>query len=147
MPDIVFPLPVPPLNAYWEHNQTSFGWRRPGGRQHAGVDLEAHPKTPVLAVADGMVLRVRAFYEGTTAIEVQHPGVGIVRYGEVDNFVLVHPLQKVLKGQATGFVGTRDNATRSMLHLELYEDKGRTPTDSSDHLTNPRAVPLNGEMT
>ncbi len=57
MSDIVFPLPVPPLNTYWEHNQTSFGWRRDGGRrQHGGIDLEAHLNTPVLAIADGVTL-------------------------------------------------------------------------------------------
>jgi len=50
MPDIIFPLPVPPLTPFWENNQTAFNHNRDGGkRKHAGVDLEAHPGTPVLA--------------------------------------------------------------------------------------------------
>lgn len=143
MPDIVFPLPVPPLNAYWEHNQTSFAWRRDGGRrQHGGIDLEAHLNTPVLAIADGIVLRIAYFYDDTYAIEVQHPGVGIVRYGEVSSNALVLRGQKVSQGQIIGFVGKRKKAERFMLHLELFSDWTRIPNSHTDRLSNTENTPF-----
>jgi murein DD-endopeptidase MepM/ murein hydrolase activator NlpD len=140
MSDLVFPLPVPPLTPFWQNNQTAFNHNRDGGeRKHAGIDLEAHAGTPVLAMADGVVLRKAPFYEGTWAVEVQHPGLGIVRYGEVENpglFVSVG--QHIAKGQIIGRVGKRTGASRYMLHLELF-------SNSSDSLVNPndpRAHPL-----
>jgi murein DD-endopeptidase MepM/ murein hydrolase activator NlpD len=141
MPDVIFPFATPPKNRFWEQNQTSFNWNRtnPDGskRKHAGVDLEANERTAVLAMADGKVLRCSPFYEGTWAIEIQHPGLGILRYGEVASHVLVNPGVNVKKGTIIGFVGKRKGATRCMLHLELYSDWRTTDTDAASDGTHP----------
>ncbi len=144
-PDVVFPLPVPAKTDFAGHNQTSFGWNRDGGhRKHAGVDLEAEANTPVLAMADGVVLRSDpAFYQGTGVIEIQHPGIGIIRYGEIDPYKrLVLRFQRVRKGQLIAFVGKRDKATRFMLHLELYTDWSQVDVDNTQRLTDKSQSPF-----
>jgi murein DD-endopeptidase MepM/ murein hydrolase activator NlpD len=125
MPRLIFPLPHLPKNFYWmPHQQTAFGEDRDNGRRkHAGVDLEAPAGTPVLAMADGVVLRVaRYFFDGTSAVEVQHQGVGIIlRYGELEHLTIrVSEGQYVKQGEIIGYVGRRSHATRFMLHLELF---------------------------
>jgi hypothetical protein len=60
-----------------------FGCPREKGRKHAACDLYAPAGTPIHAVADGTFLRFAFFYWETWAVEVLHPGVGVVRYGEV----------------------------------------------------------------
>jgi len=154
--DIVYPLPLPAANDITDpKSQTSFGYNRTDveqikvngkvvktivhHRKHAAVDLEAPIGTPVLAMADGIVLRiVEDFCQGTSAIEIQHPGLGIVRYGEVDQFKLglVHLHHPVRRGQVIGYLGKRGSAPRAMLHLEYYSDWTRTDLKVRDRLTN-----------
>ncbi len=62
-----------------------FGYSRDhGARLHAGCDLYAPVGTPIFAIAAGeIILAPYPFYLGTHALEVFHPGIGVVRYGEV----------------------------------------------------------------
>ena len=122
-PCIVFPLPRPATQPFWDGHQQSFGGPRDrGNRFHAAVDLEAAAGTPVLAMADGIVILASpVFYQNTGVIEIEHPGLGIIRYGEIDphkSGLLVYVGKWVWRGQVIGFVGKRDKATRYMLHLE-----------------------------
>jgi murein DD-endopeptidase MepM/ murein hydrolase activator NlpD len=145
MPQPIFPLPVPPLDPFWDKtSQTSINYQRDGGkRRHAGVDLVANTGTPVLAMADGVVLQVAEFYQGTWAIVVLHPGLGTVRYGEVDRQVLVRPHQAVHQGDAIGIVGKRKGSERAMLHLEWYADFRHfdTPSEGDPHLSQKQNRP------
>ncbi len=133
-PRVTFPLPFYPTNQGWRHgkyDQRQFGGPRDGGaRRHAGVDLEAPIGTAVLAMADGIVLRANAFYMRTDEIDVLHPGVGIIRYGEILNGSALHRKTFVRQGQQIAVIGQRhENGTwnpRAMLHLELYTDVSRT---------------------
>jgi len=146
MPSLIFPLPVQPTNLYWLHNdQTSFGRPRDGGkRKHAAVDLEAPLGTPVLAMADGVVLRTGFFYGGTYVIEVRHPGLGIVRYGEVlGPGLLAGQGQYVKQGQTIGAVGRRRGFARCMLHLELFSNERDALVDPKDYHSHPLSNKLN----
>lgn len=140
-PRVTFPLPRYPNNPYWHGprsgdrtlDQTRFGWPRDGGaRRHAAVDLEAPIGTLVLAMADGIVLRTHDFYSGTSEIAVLHPGIGIIRYGEVDSKSrsrLRDVKAFVRQGEPIAVVGQRvDNGKlnpRAMLHLEFFTDESR----------------------
>ena len=88
-PKIIFPFSKPAL-ADFHTGARFFGAPRPG-RKHAAVDLIAEFGRPIHAVADGKVLRAPYFfYLGTNALEVSHPGLGTVRYGEISIVKAVH---------------------------------------------------------
>jgi murein DD-endopeptidase MepM/ murein hydrolase activator NlpD len=104
-----------------------FGANRPHGRKHAGVDLIAPVGRPIHAIADGTVIQAPYyFYTGTNALEVHHPGVGTVRYGEINmhQVVRLRAGQQVRQGDLIAYVGRLDSGS-SMLHFELYSGTGR----------------------
>jgi murein DD-endopeptidase MepM/ murein hydrolase activator NlpD len=104
-----------------------FGANRPHGRKHAGVDLIAPVGRAIRAIADGTVIQAPYyFYTGTNALEVHHPGVGTVRYGEINMHQVVNLRagQHVAQGDIIAYVG-RLTSGSSMLHFELYSGTGR----------------------
>lgn len=151
VPRVTFPLPNFPIETGWRHSRNLRDQRQFGGprwndrtdpvthktkkvrdRLHAGVDLEAPIGTQVLAMADGIVLRIAEFYSDTWEVSVLHPGIGIVRYGEVNRATIggyCHEHSCVEQGQPIADVGQRiENHIRNkraMLHLELYRDETR----------------------
>ncbi len=132
-----FPFRERPTASYHEHPR-SFGGPRDGGhRKHAGCDLYAPAGTEVLAVADGKVVRgPYLFYDGVYAIEVLHPGIGIVRYGEIGKAAGgVREGVEVRAGDVIAFVGKMRTVAQSMLHFELYRGEGHGP------LTDRAALP------
>ncbi|RFP08417.1 MULTISPECIES: M23 family metallopeptidase [unclassified Duganella] len=152
IPGLLFPFEKRPEQSYHD-GARQFGSSRSGGtRRHAGIDLYAPVGTPVRAMADGVVLQVYAFYEGTWVIEVDH-GTFIARYGEVSKKgIAVKALDDVKRGQNLGTVGKLNNLDISMLHLELYgtnadptekgkalTQKTRQPFQRRDDLINPTA--------
>ncbi|QLB44510.1 M23 family metallopeptidase [Mannheimia pernigra] len=117
----LYPLPIR-ATADFHTNPRFFGAGRKGGRKHAGIDLYAPVGTSVRAIADGVVIRVYAFYAGTHAVEVRHPN-HIIRYGEVrSNSIKVKPGDKVVQGQVLAEVGKLQGIKNSMLHLEMYSN-------------------------
>jgi murein DD-endopeptidase MepM/ murein hydrolase activator NlpD len=131
---VIFPLLARPILSYHEPPR-SFGaprGKKPGtvgsDRRHAGCDLYAPKGTPILAVADGTVTHHSTkFYRPTDdapyvgALEVWHPGLGKVRYAEIDrpaDGIDVH--SKVLAGQVIAYVGQVAGMAHAMLHFELY---------------------------
>ena len=96
---------------------------RAAGRQHAACDLYRNQNDSVVAIYPGTVLRnAYLFYEGTDALEVQHSGGFVVRYGEVSHAKTVAGIKagtKVNKGEIIGYVG-KTNCCTPMLHFELY---------------------------
>jgi hypothetical protein len=130
----------------------TFGSRRSeGARTHAACDLYAPVGTPIFAIADGgpldtMVLR--DFYLGTWRLEVHHPGIGVVRYGEImppdqwrrNQAELAREFAKskvptkgriepptfdepIKEGDLIAAVGRLDGYKMSMLHFELYGEE------------------------
>ena len=121
---LVFPLFDPPL-ANYKTGARWYGAPRSGGRHHAAVDLIAPHLARIRAVADGVVVQAPYyFYTGTNALEVRHPGIGVVRYGEIDVRKVVHleAGDRVSAGQVIAYVGRLDSGS-SMLHFELYSGK------------------------
>lgn len=107
----------------------AFAARRSGGRRaHAGVDLYFPDSTPVLAIADGVVIRnPYPFYLKTWALEVDH-GSFVARYGELDPDVRerLRKGDRVRRGDQVGRVGVliKPNGRRlgvpsMMLHVEV----------------------------
>ena len=145
-----FPLPKPPL-ATFRGGARYFGAPRSGGsRLHAACDLLAPVGTPIRAIADGVVLQAPYFfYSGTNALEVRHPGIGIVRYGEIHLNKVVHLKggEHVRAGDIIAYVGRLDSGS-SMLHFELYSGsasgsltvRGNPPYQRRHDLVNPSTL-------
>ncbi|MCJ8591091.1 M23 family metallopeptidase, partial [Klebsiella pneumoniae] len=85
---IIFPLKVKPkndINGVWKNyywaaslsdsnaSQAIFGRNRSGGsRKHAARDLYTDPSTEIVAVCDGTVKSITAYYMGTSQITIEH---------------------------------------------------------------------------
>lgn len=121
---LVFPLFQPPLASY-RIGGRYFGAPRTG-RLHAAVDLLNPHQAKIRAIADGVVIQTEyPFYLGTNALEIHHPGVGTVRYGEIDAYkrVDLRGGDHVRKGDVIAYVGRLQGSGASMLHFELYSGK------------------------
>jgi len=121
---LVYPLFQPALAPY-STGARFFGAPRANGRLHAADDLLAPFKSKIRAIADGVVLQPPYyFYLGTNALEVHHPGVGTVRYGEISQVKSIpwKTGDKVKCGQVIAYVGLLDTGS-SMIHFELYSGK------------------------
>ena len=142
-PRVTFPLPHFPTETGWRHgrvhHQQEFGGPRfdddtqQWSRRHAGVDLEAPIGTDVLAMADGIVLRVAYFYNQTSEITVLVQELASYGIGEVNTSPKWLPRDVgafVHQGEPIAKVGQRfDKAgkpnSRAMVHLEFFSDETR----------------------
>lgn len=124
MPAGSFPLAsLPPAKWSWRTGMRAFGANRSNGRAHAGSDLYAPAGTAVHAVAAGTVSRAPYyFYNGTYAVEITHPGIGTVRYGEIAPGCTLGVGQRVARGERIARVGHLEGITvpSDMLHFELF---------------------------
>lgn len=122
---LIFPLWIKP-SASWKDGPRYFGCPRSGGRKHGGCDLYAPFGSKIRAIADGIIVQPPyPFYDGTNALEVYHPGVGVVRYGEISSSktVPVRSKQKVKAGEHIAYVGLLDSLQMSMIHFELFGEQ------------------------
>ena len=144
---LVYPLWHPALAPY-STGARYFGAPRSSGRIHAACDLLAPYLSKMRAIADGVVIQpAYPFYEGTNALEVNHPGVGVVRYGEISSAKVIswRSGDHVKCGQLIAYVGRLDSSGASMLHFELYSGKssgaltqyGNPPYQRRRDLVNP----------
>ncbi len=148
-PQVIFPLLVKPENDpgnkwgtsyHWaglqRQNMATFNSDRSGGRRHAGRDLYTNPKETVVAMCDGEVLQVNAFYARTDQITILHKTKDgrkfIIRYGELaPSTITLKVGDKVVQKQKLGETGkllkpssqpllTIGGTIVYMLHFELY---------------------------
>jgi murein DD-endopeptidase MepM/ murein hydrolase activator NlpD len=123
-----FPLPVFPEQNY-HYCGIAFGAssKNRGTRRHAACDLIVPPGTPVLAVEQGIVLKVpkTAFFQNTYTVIVDHPNF-IVRYAELDINRPVKEGDHVSEGQQIGTVG-KNYKGKGMLHFEMYKKTATGP--------------------
>ena len=115
---------------------SSYGYRRDplnGQRAfHDGIDISTAPGRPVIASADGIVLRAGRASGLGNAVYLTH-GYGITtRYGHLSK-ITVQPGASVRRGDVIGHVGNTGRTTGYHLHYEVLRD-GRS--------VNPRAYIL-----
>lgn len=117
------------------HLTSGFGWRRhpvSGARRlHAGVDLAAPSGTPVLAAADGAV--VRSGWQGGygLAVVLDHGHGLVTRYAHLSGIGVVRG-QPVHRGQRLGSLGCTGTCTGPHLHFEVRN--GGRPTNPLPYL-------------
>lgn len=168
---VIFPLLVKPENDkdhtwgehyYWAasqgNNQTTFNSNRSKGtRKHAGRDLYTEPKTTVVAMADGVVLKTAPFYAGTDYIAVHHKTNDgrefIINYGEVDpGTKKVKDKDEVTQGQELGVTGylhdivVIKNHTIYMLHFEHYSGELGFDMDKNHILSGDNKYKRRGDL-
>lgn len=141
---LFFPLNSVPAESY-KVSPRSFGSYRTSTRSHAGIDLYHPFLSPIRAIADGVViLPSTGFYDGTNELEVFHPGIGVVRYGEVSSSKVIKFAagEKVKAGQLIAYVGFLDSLKKSMLHFELYAGTAKGPLTVRSNLPYQRRKDL-----
>jgi len=86
---------------------------------HKGIDIAARPLTPVVAPANGIV--VRTGFDGGfgNMIRIDHGFGMMTAYGHLAK-IGVHVGQRVSRGQLIGFVGSTGLSTGPHLHYEVY---------------------------
>ncbi len=88
---------------------------------HRGLDIAARRGTPVEAPADGIVLFAGHEHGYGRVIKLSH-GFGYVTvFGHLSK-ILVHPGEKVHRGEIIGHVGSSGRSTGPHLHYEVHVD-------------------------
>ncbi|MEP6994392.1 MAG: M23 family metallopeptidase [Acidobacteriota bacterium] len=88
---------------------------------HEGVDISTSRSEPVLATADGTVLRSGWAGEYGKAIEIVHGDHYMTLYGHLEE-TLVAEGQTVRRGDRVGLVGSTGRSTAPHLHYEVHVD-------------------------
>jgi murein DD-endopeptidase MepM/ murein hydrolase activator NlpD len=98
----------------------SFGWPRPGGRTHEGIDMIAPFGTPVVAVQPGRAVAT-ANSLGGTAVILYGPGGDWTYYAHLSSY---GQLGAVSVGTEIGHVGSTGDTTVNHLHFEYHPGGG-----------------------
>ncbi len=85
---------------------------------HRGIDIEAAPKTPVLAAADGVVIEAGRLGNLGRAVVIKHGPFYRTRYAHLSRY-FVKKGQKIKAGDIIGLVGTTGRSTGYHLHFEV----------------------------
>lgn len=124
MADLYFPVPQWIKSYSYKEGMRQFGWRRSKGKRlHAGCDIYAPLGSPVKTIADGKVVEKALFYNGTFQISVNHPNIGVIRYGEIDKIPAKLGIgDDISAGMQVGVIGQLQGMdVHPMLHLELFK--------------------------
>jgi murein DD-endopeptidase MepM/ murein hydrolase activator NlpD len=110
---------------YWL--SSGFGWRRSPftGLKvfHQGLDISAARGTPIIAPAEGLVIRVGKHRHRGRYLQLDHGRQRITTYAHLSGYK-VRQGQKVKRGQVIAYVGNTGRSTGSHLHYEI-EINGR----------------------
>lgn len=91
-----------------------------GGRRqfHKGLDISNRTGTPIMATAQGTVLK--AGHDGAygLCVEINHGGGIVTKYAHMQRFV-VQPGQYVKRGEIIGYIGMTGRTTGPHLHYEV----------------------------
>lgn len=89
-------------------------------RFHRGLDFAAPKGTPVIAAADGVVIRSSWYGDYGHYIEIQHVGGYSTVYAHLSGYARhIHPGARVAQGRTIGYVGSTGSSTGPHLHFEL----------------------------
>ncbi|MEN9644081.1 MAG: hypothetical protein RL238_750 [Actinomycetota bacterium] len=118
-------FPLPTTCAFWD----TWGAPRAGGRRHEGTDIFAKRGTPVLAVADGRITRLRTDSPGSRGGNqfwlTAKDGTKYF-YGHLDGFAKGIGLGvPVRAGDVIGYAGKTGLTTVVHLHFEVHPGGGK----------------------
>jgi murein DD-endopeptidase MepM/ murein hydrolase activator NlpD len=104
----------------------SWGAPRSGGRTHEGVDMLAARGTPIVAIVDGTIKRMRDSTLGGKTIWLRGSNGHEYYYAHLDSHASgLHVGQSVGEGEFIGTVGTSGNAPAHIPHLHFeYHPNG-----------------------
>jgi murein DD-endopeptidase MepM/ murein hydrolase activator NlpD len=127
--------PVPGHEVDSPYGLRRLPWERQG-RLHEGVDIAAPLGAPVMAVADGVVLRKGDSPSYGRFVEVRHAGSGLTSFyahlGRIDRTAMVGA--QISKGSLLGRIGSSGTSTGPHLHFEIRRDgKALNPASFLDH--------------
>ncbi|MDX1420396.1 MAG: M23 family metallopeptidase [Rubricoccaceae bacterium] len=112
-----------------EDLRDTFHDARSGGRVHQAIDIMAPRGTPVVAVADGRLERVRTNRLGGKVLYLVSPDRRYrFYYAHLDRYAPgIRSGLAVFQGDTLGYVGTTGNArhTPPHLHFQVLKDGGR----------------------
>jgi murein DD-endopeptidase MepM/ murein hydrolase activator NlpD len=114
-------LLIPVLGVTADRLRNSFTDRRSGGRSHDAIDIHAPRGTPVVAVADGEVLKLHRGARGGLSIYLlDQDGRTRYYYAHLDRYAQgVHEGMPVKGGDVIGYVGDTGNAQPGDYHLHF----------------------------
>ncbi len=92
--------------------------------QHQGVDIANVTGTPIVSVADGVIIDAGPASGFGLWVRVRHDDGTITVYGHVDTFV-VKVGERVAAGQQIATIGNRGESTGPHLHLEVIPPGGQ----------------------
>ena len=105
-----------------------YGDPRSGGkRSHEGVDIKAPRGTPVVAVLDGTVVRVKDGGGGGKQVWLETDNGLTFFYAHLDSWS-VEEDEEVVQGEELGTVGNTGNASHTLPHLHFGIYTGRRST-------------------
>lgn len=122
-PSLSFPVSAgdnPKVSSFWGANRDA------GARSHEGIDIFAKFRTPVLAAADGTVMRVNENNLGGKVVFMRPEGKDYSLYYAHLDSQMVKPGQPVRTGDILGLMGNTGNArtTPPHLHFGIYTGNG-----------------------
>jgi murein DD-endopeptidase MepM/ murein hydrolase activator NlpD len=103
---------------------SSFGWRKSpftGAREmHAGLDISARRGTPIIATADGTIVKMKRDRFLGKFVEIRHNEKFSTMYGHLDNFAKgMKSGTKIKRGEVIGCMGNTGRTTGCHLHYEV----------------------------
>jgi len=97
---------------------SGYGWR--WGRMHRGIDVAGPVGTPVVAAANGVVVRSGWNSGGYgNMVDIRHPDGSLTRYAH-NSRLLVREGQQVAQGQQIAEMGSTGRSTGPHLHFEIH---------------------------
>ncbi len=91
------------------------------GSFHPGVDISTRRHEPVLATAEGVVIKSGWSGDYGKEVEIAHSTGYTTIYGHLDE-ILVKDGQRVRRGERVGLVGSTGRSTGPHLHYEVRKD-------------------------
>lgn len=114
-------LAIPVRGVRPEQLRDSYAAARSGGRVHNAIDIMAAEGTPVLAAADGAILKLRTGgLGGVTVYQLGTDGQTLYYYAHLQRYAAgLREGLPIWKGQLIAYVGDTGNAGRGNFHLHF----------------------------
>lgn len=94
------------------------------GTTHYGLDIANRIGTPIVSVADGVVIEAGAASGFGLWVRIQHNDGSVSVYGHMDTYS-VYEGQEVKAGEQIALMGSRGYSTGPHLHFEIWDYEGR----------------------